>query len=128
LQRRGLLPLLHGREQRGLVSAGFTQLLLELVSIDLGRLLLQPQLGDALAQRAQVLLAAQPRFLEGAQLRGDLLLPVARPGEALLPGDPDFQAFLKLGSQRLVVDLLQLALEVLQVLVGLANLLMYNIK
>ena len=49
-----------------------------------GLLLLEAQLRDALAQRAQRLLGGHPPFLEGAQLVGEVLEAGARVGERAL--------------------------------------------
>ncbi|KGD44404.1 hypothetical protein DO72_5716 [Burkholderia pseudomallei] len=100
--------------QRGLVDLGRRELLGELLARHTRRLLLQLQLGDAIAQRLQRALGGEPRLVGRAQLRREIVELRARGAERLLLRRAHFERVLQAGVRGLLVDRLELRARILQ--------------
>src|SRR6267378_1846145 len=114
LQRSRPLAFLQYPRQGGFIGARLAKLLRKLLARDSRRLLLQPELRDAVAQRLELLLAGKPRLFGRTQSAGDFLLAASCSRQALLSRDPRRKSPLKFVAQRLVIQAAQLGLKLLK--------------
>ena len=91
----------------------------KLLARDSRRLLLQPELRDAVTQRLELLLPGKSRLFGRAQSACDFFLAAAGSRQGLLSSDPRRKPALKLGPQRLVIQTGQLGLELLKASFGI---------
>ncbi len=89
-------------------------MLAELLGRQARGLLLQLQLGDAIAQRLLGTLGGQARLVERAQLGGQVVELESRGAQRLLLGRADFQRVLQAGVGGLLVDGLEFGAGILQ--------------
>jgi hypothetical protein len=105
LQRaRPDLVRLERLRESALVGTGLRELLGELLDPQPGRLLLQPQLANPVAEWRELLLNRQSLFVGAPQGRPDFLQPTAGRRQLLLPVDAVGEAGLKRLAQPLVLQ------------------------